>query len=200
MESTRLAPSRALLLASLSTAFAPPALALQTGLFGPQQVITTAADCARSVYAVDLDGDADVLSASALDDKIDHLQANRRNIDREESILSPAASQDRPVGQSSEDQPDAAAEKQELREWVKLALQFLDPVGGEIILRREYHKEPFDVIAEAVDISSADAASMRYNRALPKLAWKIRELRRHETDGDSASQAGEGNDRDRGDS
>ena len=40
--------------------------------FGPQQVITTAADRARSVYAADLDGDGDqdVLSASAFDDKI----------------------------------------------------------------------------------------------------------------------------------
>ncbi|MDB4780263.1 VCBS repeat-containing protein, partial [Planctomycetota bacterium] len=40
--------------------------------FGTQQVITTSADDARSVYATDLDGDgdADVLSASVIDDKI----------------------------------------------------------------------------------------------------------------------------------
>ena len=40
--------------------------------FGSQQVITTAADSATSVYATDLDGDgdADVLSASELDNKI----------------------------------------------------------------------------------------------------------------------------------
>jgi hypothetical protein len=40
--------------------------------FSRQQVITTSADDARSVYATDLDGDgdADVLSASANDDKI----------------------------------------------------------------------------------------------------------------------------------
>ena len=42
------------------------------GGFGPQQVITTAADEAQSVYAADLDGDGDfdVLSASYRDDKI----------------------------------------------------------------------------------------------------------------------------------
>ena len=42
------------------------------GSFGPQQIITTAADSARSVFAVDLDGDGDidVLSASFNDDKI----------------------------------------------------------------------------------------------------------------------------------
>ena len=40
--------------------------------FGAQQVITTDADLAKSVYAADLDGDGDldVLSASRDDDKI----------------------------------------------------------------------------------------------------------------------------------
>ncbi|MCH7703107.1 MAG: VCBS repeat-containing protein [Planctomycetes bacterium] len=42
------------------------------GNFGPEQIVTTAADNARSVFAADLDGDgdADVLSASIDDDKI----------------------------------------------------------------------------------------------------------------------------------
>jgi hypothetical protein len=44
----------------------------QGSQFGSQQVITTAADGAESVYAADLDGDGDmdVLSASLVDDKI----------------------------------------------------------------------------------------------------------------------------------
>ncbi len=42
------------------------------GNFGEQQIITTNADGANSVYAADLDGDGDldVLSASGFDDKI----------------------------------------------------------------------------------------------------------------------------------
>ncbi|NIQ19659.1 MAG: hypothetical protein GTN95_05560, partial [Gammaproteobacteria bacterium] len=42
------------------------------GSFGPQQVISTLADGARSVFAADVDGDGDpdVLSASENDDKI----------------------------------------------------------------------------------------------------------------------------------
>jgi hypothetical protein len=42
------------------------------GTFGPQQMITTLADYARSVYAADLNGNGflDVLSASSADDKI----------------------------------------------------------------------------------------------------------------------------------
>ena len=49
-----------------------PGLAAASQDFGDQQQITTAADRAVSVYATDLDGDgdADVLSASANDDKI----------------------------------------------------------------------------------------------------------------------------------
>jgi len=114
----------------------------------------------------------------SLRDKIDHLTANRRDIDREESYLSPRGSTDRPLGPSSEDRPDQIAEKSEQREWVKLALQQLDPIDRSIILRREYHKESFDSIAVALELASADATRMRYNRALPKLASKIRELRR----------------------
>jgi len=42
------------------------------GTFGTQQLITTSADCASSVFSVDIDsdGDVDVLSASQLDNKI----------------------------------------------------------------------------------------------------------------------------------
>jgi hypothetical protein len=49
------------------------------GAFGPQQIISTLADNAQSVFAVDLDGDGDtdVLSASYYDDKI----ASYENVD-----------------------------------------------------------------------------------------------------------------------
>ncbi len=49
-----------------------------SGLFGGQNIISTAADAARSVYAADIDGDGDmdVLSASRIDDKIAWYQNN----------------------------------------------------------------------------------------------------------------------------
>ena len=55
----------------LLSAGSPSALA-QSAVFGSQRVITNSAEFASSVYATDLDGDgdADVLSASATDDKI----------------------------------------------------------------------------------------------------------------------------------
>ncbi len=51
------------------------------GTFGPQQVITTETDGARSVFAADLDGDGDndVLSASSTDDKILWFQNTNNN-------------------------------------------------------------------------------------------------------------------------
>ncbi|MBI4880668.1 MAG: VCBS repeat-containing protein, partial [Planctomycetes bacterium] len=50
----------------------PPTALGAKGEFGPQQVISTAADLPWSVFATDLDGDgdADVLSASLFDDKV----------------------------------------------------------------------------------------------------------------------------------
>ena len=45
---------------------------LTANLFGGENTITTTADAAHSVFAVDVDGDGDmdVLSASSSDDKI----------------------------------------------------------------------------------------------------------------------------------
>ena len=61
--------SASLLPVLAAVALTSPAVAQS---FGAQQVITTSADGAHSVYATDLDGDgdADVLSASQVDDKI----------------------------------------------------------------------------------------------------------------------------------
>ncbi len=59
----------AMLFISLAAAGAI-ALAVYADQFSEQKVITTAAVGAESVYAADLDGDADVLSASEHDDKV----------------------------------------------------------------------------------------------------------------------------------
>jgi len=70
LRSRILALVHAALLITLHHIVTQPLFAQTT--FGPQQVITTAAEHPNSVYAADLDsdGDIDVLSASAGDEKI----------------------------------------------------------------------------------------------------------------------------------
>ena len=63
--------------------------------FGTQQVITTSADGARSVYSADLDsdGDMDVLSASRFDDKIAWYENTDGNATFEaQKVITPCAS------------------------------------------------------------------------------------------------------------
>jgi hypothetical protein len=65
----------------------------QGGGFGAQQVITTAADQAWSVYAIDLDGDgdADVLSASWEDDKIAWYENDGSGVFGNQQVITTAA-------------------------------------------------------------------------------------------------------------
>jgi RNA polymerase sigma factor (sigma-70 family) len=73
-------------------------------------------------------------------------------------------------------EPGLAAEKGELRDWVRLALELLEPDDRNVILWREFDEEPFAAIAARLG-TSEDAARMRFQRALPRLAQKLRSLR-----------------------
>ena len=77
--------------------------------------------------------------------------------------------------------PGSAAEKSEARAWVRLALELLEADDRNVIVWREYEELPFAVVAERLGVVE-DAARMRFARALPKLAKKLRSLRRGELD------------------
>jgi PKD repeat protein len=64
-----------------------------SGNFGEQQIITTAADYATDVYAIDLDGDGDndVLSASYSDDKLAYYINDGNGNFGEQQIITTAA-------------------------------------------------------------------------------------------------------------
>ena len=68
--------------------------------------------------------------------------------------------------------PSLRAHKQESADWVRLALELLEPEDREIILMREWENLSFEEIGERLS-RNADAARMRYHRALPKLAKKV---------------------------
>lgn len=72
--------------------------------------------------------------------------------------------------------PERAAERSETREWVRLALEFLDPADRDSIVWRDYDELPFAEIGQRLGVAE-DAARMRYRRALPKLARALAELR-----------------------
>lgn len=104
-------------------------------------------------------------------DARDWFSAQRRTMSREqrlsESILDLSG-----VGIT---RPDKKAEKLEWEQLVKLAVTLLDAEDREVIMKRQWDELQFDEIGEQLDISP-DAARMRFNRALPKLALKIEAL------------------------
>lgn len=117
-------------------------------------------------------------------DARDWFGAQRRTMSREqrlsESILDLSSA-------GAITRPDRKAEKLEWEQLVKLAVTLLDAEDREVIMKRQWDELPFDEVGEQLGISP-DAARMRFNRALPKLAQKIEALqagRIEEPDGDA---------------
>lgn len=72
--------------------------------------------------------------------------------------------------------PSAAAEREERRAWLRLALDLLDPEDREAIRMRDWEELTFREAGERLGIGE-DGARKRYDRALPKLAKKVALLR-----------------------
>lgn len=68
----------------------------------------------------------------------------------------------------------AAADEQRALTWISLRL--LDPAEREIIEMRDFEELSFEEIGARL-AATADAARMRYNRALPRLAQTLLDLR-----------------------
>lgn len=71
--------------------------------------------------------------------------------------------------------PAHAAQRAELRDWVRLALELLEPEDREIVRLRDYDQLPFGEIAAQLGLTE-DAARMRHKRAMPKLARTLERL------------------------
>lgn len=72
--------------------------------------------------------------------------------------------------------PGHAASRTETRDWLRLALELLEPDDRNVILWREFEDLPFADVAARLGMSE-DGARMRFGRALPKLAQKLKALR-----------------------
>jgi RNA polymerase sigma-70 factor (ECF subfamily) len=112
---------------------------------------------------------------NVLRDRHDWFTARRRDLRRErplprESLLGldpPARSVTRPSQASARHEEEA---------WIRLALELLEPEDRRVIMLRTYEELSYGEIATRLGIGES-AARMRFNRALPRLARKTRDLR-----------------------
>jgi len=74
------------------------------------------------------------------------------------------------------DRPAATAERNEARNWVRLALQFMEPDDRYLLLASEVDGLPWATIAKELGLSSPDAARVRAARLKPTVANLLRKL------------------------
>ncbi len=112
---------------------------------------------------------------TAYRDRLDHQNAVKRDHRREQAFADGPPSRVDPRADSI-DGPEAQAQQSELKAWVRHGLELLEPEDRRLIELKQFDGRSYAEIAEELDISSPDAARMRYHRATLKLAEKVREL------------------------
>jgi RNA polymerase sigma-70 factor (ECF subfamily) len=116
-----------------------------------------------------------------LRDAHDHHQAGRRNPARETPLPDDSVL-DLDVGARPATEPGSRAARNEREAWVRLALELLPGEDRQVLLLRQWHELEFAQVGARLGLSE-DAARMRFQRALPKLARKLEELRAGRLDG-----------------
>lgn len=111
---------------------------------------------------------------NTLCDKADWYQAKRRALERERPLPSDTVLNLGADTSADGDPADAAADR-EWEAWVRLGLELLEPEDREVMLLRQWEERSFEEIGTELGIN-ADAARMRFNRALPRLAKAIESL------------------------
>lgn len=111
---------------------------------------------------------------NVLRDKHDWFTAKRRDLNRERPLPS-ASVISLDAGARSVTRPSVAAQRSEAEARLRLALELLDPEDRKILVMREYDSMPFAEIGKRVGITE-NSARMRFQRALPKLAQKVKAL------------------------
>lgn len=109
-----------------------------------------------------------------LHDAHDWFAAKRRALSRETQLPRDSVLRIHTGGRSVT-RPSQAAERAENQSWIRLALELLDPEDRKVILLRQWDELPFGEIAQQMGIAE-NAARMRFQRALPKLARAVTAL------------------------
>lgn len=109
-------------------------------------------------------------------------QQRQKRDQRREASLAPAdgvpLDLDRP---SPVTDPGDAASRDDVRTWVRLALELLDADDREVLVLRDYQEMSFEQIAGETG-ESPDTVRMRHRRALPKLARALARLKAGQLD------------------
>lgn len=109
-----------------------------------------------------------------LRDKRRWSQAERRSA-KEVSIPSDSVLE-LDLGEREPARPDVEAARADLREWMRLALEFLDDGDRRIVRLREFEGKTFNEIGALFDLEP-NTVRMRFRRALAKLAQHVETLR-----------------------
>lgn len=108
-----------------------------------------------------------------LRDLHDYAHAAKRDVGRE--AVAPSIASHADWAACSSLQPDRVAEKDEMRGTVQLALMLLDPSDRHVIHLREWEKLEFAEIGQRLGCN-ADAARMRFNRAIAELGSRVKRV------------------------
>jgi len=108
-------------------------------------------------------------------DQNDWWRRKRRDIARERTADGRSVLQIGPIDDAVTS-PSTAADRNEATEWLRLAMELLEPADRDVLWLREWDKLSFDEIGGRLGVS-ANTARMRFQRALPRLVRKVAELR-----------------------
>ncbi len=110
-----------------------------------------------------------------LRDRVRFVHRDRRDVDRVQGQLSDTVLRIDPPAKSATS-PSVSADRAEREAWIRLAMELLPAEDREVLRMREWDELTFEAIGVKLGIA-ADAARMRYQRALPRLARKVEALR-----------------------
>ncbi len=114
-----------------------------------------------------------------LHDRNRWLQRERRDIARNRPLASDTVLHLDPPAWSVT-RPSQLAERQERQQaeaWGRLAIELLEPRDRDVLWMRDFDEMTFEEIGSHFGVS-ANAARMRHRKALPRLAYKVRDLMR----------------------
>lgn len=114
------------------------------------------------------------IAENTLRDRNDWFRAKRRHLGTQVAISRDSVLPLDPALQRSTT-PSRDATRNEVRDWVRLALELLEAEDRKILLEREYEDRSFVDIGQDLGMT-ANAVRMRWVRAVARLAEVMREL------------------------